>query len=56
MINAGQYAEPLSATNTLIYAAHEQVLPTVLVPALVASGWGQLIDLDPHVGTDARGI
>jgi hypothetical protein len=56
IVNAGQHAEPLSATDTLIYAAHEQVLPTVLVPALVASGWGQLIDLDPHVGTDSGGF
>ena len=40
MVNAGQHPEPFSATDTLIYAAHEQVLPTVLVPALIASGWG----------------
>jgi hypothetical protein len=56
MVNAGQHPEPFSATDTLIYAAHEQVLPTVMVPALIASGWGQLIDLDPHVGTDAAGF
>jgi hypothetical protein len=56
MVNAGQHPEPLSATDTLIYAAHEQVLPIVLVPGLVAAGWGQLLDLNPHVGTDAGGF
>jgi hypothetical protein len=56
IVNAGQHPEPLSATDTLIYAAHEQVLPTVLVPALEAAGWGQLFDFDPHVGTDAGGF
>lgn len=56
LVNAGQHPEPLGATDTLIYAAHEQVLPIVLVPALVASGWGQLFDLDPHVGTDSGGF
>lgn len=55
-VNAGQHAEPLSATDILIYAAHEQVLPTVLLPALEAAGWGQLLDLNPHVGIDAGGF
>lgn len=56
IVNAGQQPESLSATDTLIYAAHEQVLPTVLVPGLVAAGWGQLFDFDPHAGTDAGGF
>jgi hypothetical protein len=56
IVNAGQQPEPLSPTDTLIYAAHEQVLPTILVPALVAAGWGQLTDAHPHVGIDAGGF
>ncbi|MFL6427237.1 MAG: hypothetical protein ACJ71S_03255 [Acidobacteriaceae bacterium] len=56
IVNAGQHPETLSATDTLIYAAHEQVLPTALIPALVAAGWGQLLDLNPRVGIDAGGF
>jgi hypothetical protein len=56
IVNDGQQAEPLSRTDTLIYAGHEQVLPTVLIPALLSAGWGQLVDANPHVGTDAGGF
>ncbi len=56
MVNAGQQPEPFSRTDALIYAAHEQVLPIVLVPALLSAGWGQLVDANPHVGTDAGGF
>jgi hypothetical protein len=56
IVNSGQQAEPLNATDTLLYAAHEQVLPAVLVPGLVAAGWGQLFDFNPHAGTDAGGF
>jgi hypothetical protein len=55
-IHAGQHPEPLSATDKLIYAAHEQVLPIVLVPALLSAGWGQLTDANPHAGIDAGGF
>jgi len=55
-IAAGQRPEPLSATNKLLYAAHEQVLPIVVVPALFSAGWGQLSDADPHAGVDAGGF
>jgi hypothetical protein len=56
IVNAGQQAEPLSRTDTLLYAGHEQVLPTVLIPALLSAGWGQLVDANPHAGTDAGGF
>lgn len=56
IINAGQQPEPLSRRDTLIFAAHEQVMPTVLAPALLSASWGQLVDADPHVGTDAGGF
>ena len=52
-VYAGQQAEPLSARDKLIFAAHSQILPIVLVPAFFAAGWGQLIDGDPHYGTDS---
>jgi hypothetical protein len=52
IVNGGQHPELLSPTDTLIYAAHEQVLPVVLVPALLSAGWGQLTDANPHAGTD----
>jgi hypothetical protein len=55
-IHAGQHPEPLSATDKLIYAAHEQVLPVVLVPAIFSAGWGQLTDANPHAGVDAGGF
>ena len=32
LVNAGQHARPLSDTETLIYAAHEQVLPRCSFP------------------------
>lgn len=56
IVNGGQQPAPFSRTDTLIYAAHEQVLPIVLVPALLSAGWGQLVDANPHVGTDAGGF
>jgi hypothetical protein len=56
IVNGGQQPEPLSRTDTLLYAGHEQVLPTVLIPALLSAGWGQLVDANPHVGTDAGGF
>ena len=56
VVNAGQQPEPLSRTDTLIYAAHEQALPTILIPALLSAGWGQLVDANPHVGTDSGGF
>jgi hypothetical protein len=56
IVNGGQQPEPLSRTDTLLYAAHEQVIPTVLIPALLSAGWGQLVDANPHVGTDSGGF
>ena len=56
MVNAGQHPELLNPTDTLIYAAHEQVLPIVLVPGLLSAGWGQLTDANPHAGVDAGGF
>ena len=56
IVNGGQQAEPLSRTDLLLYAAHEQVVPVVLVPALFSAGWGQLVDANPHVGVDAGGF
>jgi hypothetical protein len=56
MVHAGQQPEPFSRTDALIYAAHEQVLPIVLVPALLSAGWGQLTDANPHYGVDAGGF
>lgn len=56
IVNGGQQAEPLSRTDLLLYAAHEQVVPVVLVPGLLSAGWGQLVDANPHVGTDAGGF
>lgn len=56
MVNGGQQPEPLSRTDILLYAAHEQVLPTVLIPALLSAGWGQLVDANPHLGIDAGGF
>jgi hypothetical protein len=56
IVNGGQQAEPLSRTDILLYAAHEQVVPIVLVPALLSAGWGQLTDANPHAGVDAGGF
>lgn len=56
MVNDGQQPEPLSRTDIMIYAAHQQVLPIIIVPALLSAGWGQLVDGNPHVGTDAGGF
>ena len=56
IVNGGQHPELLSPTDNLIYAAHEQVLPIVLVPALLSAGWGQLTDANPHYGVDAGGF
>jgi hypothetical protein len=55
-VYAGQQALPFSARDKLIFAAHSQILPVVLVPGLFSAGWGQLTDANPHYGVDAGGF
>ncbi len=56
LINSTQHAPALSRLDTLQYALREQVRPLVLLPAFVASGYGQLADANPHYGVDAGGF
>jgi hypothetical protein len=56
IINPGQHAPPLSATDKLLYALHEQTRWAVLMPGLISSGYGHLVDTDPHTGSDLGGF
>jgi hypothetical protein len=56
IIDPGERAQHLSATDKLLYAGHEQLQPVVFAPALLSAGWGQLTDANPHYGVDAGGF
>jgi hypothetical protein len=56
IINPGERALHLSATDKLLYAGHEQIQPVVFAPAILSAGWGQLTDANPHYGVDAGGF
>lgn len=56
IIDPGERAQHLSATDKLLYAGHEQIQPVVFAPALLSAGWGQLTDANPHYGVDAGGF
>ena len=56
IIQPGQHAPPLSPTDKLLYAAHEQTRWAVLLPGLYSAGYGQLVDTDPHTGSDLGGF
>lgn len=56
IINPGERAQPLTARDKLVFAAHEQIQPYVLSPALVSAAFGQVRGADPKYGTDAGGF
>jgi hypothetical protein len=56
IINPGEHAQPLTAKDKVLFAAHEQVQPYVLSPALVSAAFGQVRGADPKYGTDAGGF
>jgi hypothetical protein len=56
IINPGEHAPPLNATDKLLYAAHEQTRWAVLMPGLISAGYGYAVDTDPKTGTDLGGF
>jgi hypothetical protein len=56
IIHPGEQALRLSATDKLLYAAHEQGRWFILFPALITTGYGHAVDTDPHVGSDGAGF
>ncbi|HEY1966287.1 MAG TPA: hypothetical protein VGG59_15205 [Acidobacteriaceae bacterium] len=56
LIHPGQHAPPLSPTDKLLYAGHEQTRWAVLMPGVISAGYGHLVDTDPHTGTDLGGF
>jgi hypothetical protein len=56
IIDPGQHVPPLSPTDKLLYAAHEQTRWAVLMPGLISAGYGHLVDTDPHTGSDLGGF
>jgi hypothetical protein len=56
IIDPGESAQHLSATDKLLYAGHEQLEPVIFAPALTSALWGQLTDANPHYGVDAGGF
>jgi hypothetical protein len=56
IMDPGEHPQPLTAKDKVLFAAHEQVQPYVLAPALVSAGFGQVRGADPKYGTDAGGF
>jgi hypothetical protein len=56
IINPGERPQPLTARDKLLFAAHEDIQPYTLAPALVSAGIGQITGGDPKFGTDAGGF
>ncbi|HEY3988775.1 MAG TPA: hypothetical protein VGM02_05710 [Acidobacteriaceae bacterium] len=56
IINPGERAQPLTAKDKMLYAAHEDIQLYTLTPALVSAGIGQITGGDPKFGTDAGGF
>jgi hypothetical protein len=56
IMDPGEHPQPLTAKDKVLFAAHEQVQPYVLAPALVSAGFGQVRGSDPKYGTDAGGF
>jgi hypothetical protein len=56
IINPGEHAPALSATDKLLYAGHEQTRWAVIMPGVISAGYGHLVDTDPHTGTDLGGF
>jgi hypothetical protein len=56
IINPGSRAYPLTAKDKVLFAAHEDIQPYTMAPALVSAGIGQITGGDPKFGTDAAGF
>jgi hypothetical protein len=56
IVNPGSHAYPLTAKDKVLFAAHEDMQPYTLAPALVSAGIGQITGGDPKFGTDAGGF
>ena len=56
IINPSERAQPLTARDKLLYAAHEQIQPYVFSPALISAGIGQITGNDPKYGSDSAGF
>lgn len=53
VVDPGEPALPLSRKDKMAFWLHEEIEPTSLLPAFVSAGYGQLVDEDPHYGTDS---
>ena len=56
IINPGEQPQPLTAKDKVLFAAHEQVQPYVVFPALVSDVFGYVRGEDPKYGTDLGGF
>jgi hypothetical protein len=56
IMDPGEHPQPLTAKDKVLFAAHEQVQPYVLAPALVSAGFGYVRGADPKYGTDLGGF
>ncbi len=54
-INPDQEVVHYSAVDKLNFAFHEQISPTVLIPATISAGWASLLDAHPKYGSDSAG-
>jgi hypothetical protein len=56
IINPGERPQPLTARDKLLYAAHEDIQPYTLAPALVSASISYVRGSDPKYGTDLGGF
>jgi hypothetical protein len=56
IINPGERPQPLSATDKVLFAMHEQAQAYVVAPAFISGGIGYIRGSDPQYGTDAGGF
>jgi hypothetical protein len=56
IINPGERPQPLTATDKVLFAAHEEAQAYVIAPAFISAGIGYIRGSDPKYGTDAGGF
>jgi hypothetical protein len=53
VVDPGEKVPKLTAGDKLLFPVHEELRLSGWFPTFFSSGWGHLIDTDPHYGTDS---
>ena len=56
VVEPGEMIPALTTRDKLFFPLHEQLRPIVILPALIAGGYGVLRDSDPRFGTNSEGF